>query len=385
MQTIESALVPVARGTYLDEPLRVVHLLDTSDRDIPAWGKERAVEALMRVQRESGQVNPELVCFAWSQFAADLSADGFPVLILHEGRARAPHAAIAKLKRILGAGSVPVVHTHSHKANVLGRATRIVGARMQRLIASYHGWDQQVVRRGLLNRMDRSSSRLSDAITVPDAAMARLFGPDVRVIHLAQTIAYTPLPTDDERAESRAAYGFAPDDFVVGTFGRLNEMTGALELLAAARGSQARGITWAIAGSGELAGSFQISGLKNVRMLGEIEHPASFFAAIDVYVQAAHRENLGPSLLAAMRAGIPSVATRVGVTDIAARHDVEALIIEPGDSEDMLQRIAFLKRSPLVRRRLGASARTRFDTAFDIRFAHETLLDLYRYGGMKRV
>jgi glycosyltransferase involved in cell wall biosynthesis len=386
MQTLEGALVPVARGTYEGDPIRVVHVVDAGDGDVPAWGKERAVEALMQAQRDSGLVEPELVCFSWGQFAENVAAAKFHVTALRVSGSPLNAKAVMKLKRVIGSGPPPIVQTHSQRANLLGRCTRLAGARMQRLIASYHGWDDAGAGpTDFYDRIDRRFSGLSDAVTVPDATMAHFFRRTVRVVHVADAIAYRPLPTSDERAQARAALGLKPDDFVAGFFGRVNEVGGALEVLNAARETLERGITWAIAGGGELAGSFQVAGLKNVRLFGEFDDPATFFAALDVFVQASRREVLSPALLAAMRAGVPSVATRVGNTELAARHDVEALIVEPGDVEDMLQRVVLLKRSPLLRARIGQAARQRFENAFDIRFQHETLLDLYRYGGMKHV
>ncbi|HTV72866.1 MAG TPA: glycosyltransferase family 4 protein [Candidatus Acidoferrales bacterium] len=385
MQTQQGALVPIARGTYEEERLRVIHVVDAREDGVPAWGRERAVQALMQTQRDSGLVEPEFVCFSWGQLAADLTAARFSVCDLNSGSGALSTKAVTRFKRLIGAGPIPVVHTHSHRANLLGRMARLMGARMQRLVASHHGWEEPGARAGFFNRIDRQFSGLSDAVTVPDAMVAHLFPRSVRVVHLADAIAYQPLPTEEERAQARAAYGLRKGDFVAGFFGRINEMGGALELLRAARGTEDRGIVWAIAGDGELASNFQVAGLKNVRLLGEIDNPEAFFAALDTYVQPSHHETLSPALLAAMRAGVPSVATRVGATELAARHDIEGLIIEPGDAEDLLQRVVLLKRSPLVRTRLAAAARTRFETAFDIRFQHEALLELYRYGGLKRV
>jgi glycosyltransferase involved in cell wall biosynthesis len=364
-------------------PLRVVHVVDAMGGDDALWGKERAVQALMRAQRESGEVLPELACFTPGRLAREMRAEGFRVVCLEDRHRKLPLRALPELARTLS-GSDPIVHTHSYKANVLGRLARLSGVRMSALIATCHGWDEKTWRLWLYNRIDRRLSFISDAVTVPDAAMAGVFAHADRIDHIANAAAYRSPATPEERARARERFGFGEDDFVVGFLGRVDEPKGALDLLAAAAQTRKRGITWAIAGTGACETRIRVAGFENVRLLGYLDDTQAYLCALDAYVQVSHREALSLSLLEAMRAGLPSLATRVGSTEFAVRHESEGLLFSPGEVDDLVRHALLLKDSPTLRRRLGDTARRRFEFAFDVKHQHRAFLDLYRTHANKR-
>jgi glycosyltransferase involved in cell wall biosynthesis len=364
--------------------MRVVHVLDAMGGDDALWGKERVVQALMRIQRESGKIVPELTCFTAGRLAREMRAEGFRVVCLEDRPRKLPWRALPAFASALSGGVAAIVHTHGYKANVLGRLARLSGVRMSALIATCHGWDEKTPQLWLYNRIDRRSSFLSDAVTVPDASMASEFTHPDRIRHIANGVAGHPLATPDERARARKRFGFAEDDFVVGFLGRIDEPKGALDVLEAAGRTRDRGVTWVLGGVGAAETNIRVAGFKNVRLLGFIDDTQAYLSALDAYVQASYREGLSLALLEAMRAGLPSLATRVGSTQLAVRHESEGLLFAPGAVDDLVAHALSLKDSPTLRRRLGDTARSRFELAFDIGHQHRAFLDLYARTGVPR-
>jgi len=361
--------------------MRVMHVLDAMGGEDALWGKERAVQALMRAQRESGEIVPELTCFMPGRLAREARAEGFRVVCLEDRHRKLPWRALPAFACALSGEVAAVVHTHGYKANVLGRLARLSGVRMRALIATCHGWDEKTRQVRWYNRIDRRSSFLSDAVTVPDAAMAGAFTHADRIRHIANGAAPHPLATPEERLRARERFGFGENDFVVGFLGRVDEPKGALDVLAAAGRTRDAGVRWVLGGTGGAETNIRLAGFENVRLLGFIDDTEAYLSALDAYVQASHREGLSLALLEAMRAGLPSLATRVGSTEFAVRHDHEGLLFAPGAVDDLVAHALSLKDSPTLRRRLGDNARSRFEFAFDIRYQHRAFLDLYARSG----
>ena len=93
-----------------------------------------------------------------------------------------------------------------------------------------------------------------------------------------------------------------------------------------------------------------------------------FLAGLDVFVSASLDENLPLSVLEAMAAAVPVVATAVGGVPECVRSNETGLLVPPADSRALADAIAALLRHPAWRHQLGAAGRRRVRE----RFAPET-------------
>jgi glycosyltransferase involved in cell wall biosynthesis len=95
-----------------------------------------------------------------------------------------------------------------------------------------------------------------------------------------------------------------------------------------------------------------------VRFAGFQPDPDRFYAAADLYVLASYTEGFAVSLVEAMSAGVPAVATRCGR---AVEDHVSGAgeIVPVGDAEALAGAIRGLLRDPERRKRLGDAARER--------------------------
>jgi len=342
------------------------------------WGKERVVEALMVAQRESGDVAPRAIVFSPCSLADRLRALGFQVDVLEERDRRVPLRSLPALLRLLRGGPRAVIHSHGYKANVVTRAARLCGARMLGHVATCHAWFDESPATRFYNRLDRSTAFLSDVVTVADADMAAAFPDPSRVRYVANGLPDREPPDDAARREAREALGFPADRFAIGYLARTNAVKGVLDVLAAAEHTASEPLFWVVAGTGDLDARAAAAQGENLRFLGFVEQTERYRSALDAFVQASYVEGLSLSLLEAMRAGLPILATRAGSTERAVRDGVEARLFDAGDVAALAAAARALARDPGAARALGAAARARFVAEFGIERQHRAFLDAYR-------
>jgi glycosyltransferase involved in cell wall biosynthesis len=297
--------------------------------------------------------------FSTCLLSEQIEADGFPVTILNAGDSGSPLRALGTLMRHLRANPTAILHTHGYKANVVGRLARSLGAPMAGIVSTSHGFDNTTARLKVYNAIDRMSSPASDAVTMPDEAMLAAFPRAAKTKFIPNAIPDRPLPTAEERARARARFGWTDRDFVAGAMGRLSESKGIPEFIHAANATKAP-LLWAVAGVGPMQADIECCDPARVRALGYVTPSDDFITAIDVYVQASHSEGLSLSLLEAMRAAKPIVATRVNGTKLAIRDGVDGVLLEPRSASALANGVERLCADRAYAQRLGDSARTRF-------------------------
>jgi len=80
-------------------------------------------------------------------------------------------------------------------------------------------------------------------------------------------------------------------------------------------------------------------------------------AALDIYVQSSINEGLSLSLLEAMSAGLPVVATRVASAEEIIKPGETGFLVEPGQPEQMAVAVENLVSQPELRKQIGEHAR----------------------------
>ena len=341
------------------------------------WGKERVIQLLMRQQRDSGTIVPSLVTFSSGALNEAMSAEGFHTTALSNVKPRAGDGPLSRLARTLADERTAVVHSHGYKANIIARALRVSGkARGLAIVSTCHGWVDSDAKLRLYNVMDRWSSFLSDATTVPNATMLAKFPGVAHTVHVPNAV---PDFDGDGIENGGSVPAGERGQFVCGTLGRVSEAKGILDFLQAARTCTDPTIVFTAAGAGELVPLVEVAG-PNVRFAGYFSAPEAYLAGLDVYVQASHHEGLSIALLEAMRAGKPIVATAVGGTCDAVSDDESALIIPAHSPDALREAILRLKNDPDLRERLGRNARARFVRDFHIQRQHERFAALYVRG-----
>ena len=120
-----------------------------------------------------------------------------------------------------------------------------------------------------------------------------------------------------------------------------------------------------------LAGALGIA--ERVHFLGYQQDPARALARAQIFVLSSRSEGFPRSVLEAMRAGLPVVATEVGGVPEAVAHGVNGLLVPRCDPGALAAAIGELIHDGERRRRLGAEGRRVYDSRFRFeRLADET-------------
>ena len=101
-----------------------------------------------------------------------------------------------------------------------------------------------------------------------------------------------------------------------------------------------------------------------VRFSGFIETIETCYAEADVLVLCSHCEGLPMSILEAMRAGKPVIATDVGGISEQIEDGISGFVVPVDDIAALADKLEQLNQDPGLRERFGRAARARFETAF---------------------
>jgi glycosyltransferase involved in cell wall biosynthesis len=286
--------------------------------------------------------------------------------------------AVAELRRIFRSLHPDLISLHSAKAGLVGRFAAI-GLKIPVLFTA-HGWafteGVSPGRARLFRMLERLAAPLAARIiTVSDydrsLALCAGIAPPERV----QTI-LNAMPDVTARAEPGHNFGAVRLTMVA----RLDDPKDHRALLAAL--SSIRDKEWLLdlVGDGpfepQLRAMVQTSGLEGrVRFLGLRTDVDQILSESHIFVLTSNWEGLPRSILEAMRAGLPVVASSVGGVPEIVTEDETGYLIARGDVATLSERLAYLIDSPEERARLGRNARMRFEERYRFeRMAIETLV-----------
>jgi len=110
-----------------------------------------------------------------------------------------------------------------------------------------------------------------------------------------------------------------------------------------------------------------------VEFVGWRTDVADILARAQVFVLSSRWEGLPISILEAMRAGLPVVASQVGGVGEAVIAHETGWLVPPGDAGQLSQRIEELCVDPSLRARMGVAGRRRWEDRFRVeRMVEET-------------
>jgi len=276
--------------------------------------------------------------------------------------------------------SADIVHSHGYKADLYAWAASM--NRRHALVSTCHNWPDPRLLMRFYAGADRLALRSFDAVAAVSQAVAdKLAGWGVADHRISVIRNGVEAPRDVKPAELRQT----GDDVVAGFVGRLVPEKGVLDLLTSAAVVLERfpRTRFAFVGDGparteceETARRMGIA--QQVTFLGHRSDVAACYAAFDFLVLPSHNEGLPMSILEAMSAGLPVIATRVGSVPEAVVDGVTGLLVRPGKTDALAKAIVRMAGDRDWARSLGAAGREHAARHFSVRAMAASYIGLYR-------
>lgn len=271
-----------------------------------------------------------------------------------------------------------IVHLNSSKAGILGRLAAAL-ARVPVTIFTVHGWAFKAAS-GRSSRLylaaDRVVRPLATAIVCVsqsevDAGLAAGLSLPDRTVLIRNAV--------DVSREPAAVPGGSVVEIV--SVGRLALPKDFETLLRAVAMLPPGSVRLTLLGDGPLRPSFERLAveldLANVVFAGEVDDVRARVDSADVFVLSSLSEGMPMSVLEAMAAGRPVVASSVGGVPEAVVDGVTGLLVPPGRPDDLAVALERLVADDDLRRRLGDAGRARAVERFSLEGWRRSHLELY--------
>ena len=294
---------------------------------------------------------------------------------LHELKRRSAfdRRMIAAIARVIRERHVDIVHTHAWGTLLEGW----IAAHLARAPHFIHGEHGTMELRALNVRLQRFLWNRADRLLAVSGELADRM--TTRVGVRRDRIEVIPNGVDTERfgqiarQKARAALSLPPDAFIVVAIGRLVEVKNYPLLIDAARQLRdyGRDALFLVAGEGPLRSDMEqrisAAGLNDrVRLLGVRNDTPELLAAADAFVLTSWSEGMSNTILEAMAAGRPVIATRVGGNPELVVENTTGFLVRPDDPAELVHALGTLAGEPELTRDMGERARLRAEREFSL-------------------
>ncbi len=316
--------------------------------------------------------------------------------------------ATIRLARLIRKERPQILHTHTAKAGTVGRvAARLAGSRKPPIVVhTFHGH----VLRGYFGPVRTLLFRLLERWLAAGTTALIAVSPQVRddlvslgvaprerfvVIRLGIELDERVAPEENGRGESRRYLGIPGDRFAVGWIGRMTAVKRTDDVLIAFKSLRDSGVDAVLCMVGDGPDripleqrAHELGVARDTVFLGYQEDVAPFYAAFDVLVLPSGNEGTPVTVIEALAAERPVVATRVGGVPDVVRDGEDGFLVEAGATEDLADRLGRLARDPALRARMGKKGRERVLPRYAVKRLVDDVDELYRSllsaGGVRR-
>jgi glycosyltransferase involved in cell wall biosynthesis len=276
-------------------------------------------------------------------------------------------AGLVELVRLFRRVRPDVVHLNSSKIGALGRIAAFV-ARVPVRVFTVHGWSfsphDSAAEHGY-RVLERALAPLAWTICVSQAEYSKAPWLNGKAVVIPNAV--------DVRAIDRARLDGSPPTIV--SVGRLVLPKSFWILGEALRALEPGSFRALVVGAGPQK-TF-LEGIEGVELLGERDDVPDLLAGSDIFALSTLSEGMPISVLEAMAAGLPVVATAVGgIPEIVVEGET-GLLVPPQDDEALAEALARLLADAELRRRMGAAGRERAERLFDVARLRRDHLELY--------
>lgn len=348
--------------------MRVLHLLDAAEmfgaaavvRELALAQIANGYEVKVVVLQQNGMLENAVIdrCIK----------DDIPAELYLIGKLPSP-LALKNFKRFIARFNPHVIHGHNYKSNILLACLSKIWR--QRCLSTHHGYT--ATRGSALHKLyyaldGIALGRLGAIIAVSNAAKSQLpakLQGRCRTIH--NGLPETPCFESNSSSNRRGAIR-------IGALGRLAEEKNYSLLITAVKALHVKhaNIRLLLAGTGPLESALRAQALQldidgHLDFLGFVDNQDSFLRGLDVFVNCSKSEGMPISILEAMRAGTPIVASNIAANRELLAHDSPAVLFELNDSSGLSDAIdSVLNWSVAKRENAAALLREQFGKRYTI-------------------
>lgn len=352
--------------------INILHIMTK----IPVGGVENQLLTVLRTYDRNKYLPVVCSMSDKGKIGAEIEEEGIEVVCLNKFKRSFDWTIISDLYRLIKERDIKIVRTHQFHANFYGRVAAIL-ARVPCIIASVHNLynrDKKIHRRvinwilaGLSDRVVAVSSAVKEDIIKYDHI-------NKKKIMVINNGIDKELFNSQDRSTMRKELGIPPDVHVIGTVGRLTYQKGQkylIEALACLKDKFSK-IRLMLIGDGplkdELKDYTKSLGMDDdVMFLGTRRDVPALLSAIDIFVLPSLREGLVNSLLEAMAAARPVIASDIKPIREIVDSEAVGILVPVKNSEKMATSIEVLLNDRSLADKIGRAARQKVLASFDIK------------------
>ena len=347
--------------------MKVLHLISGGD----SGGAKTHVLSLLKDL--NANIKADLVCYMEGDFSREARDMGIPVTVLDGGF----RAGIAGTRTVIETGNYDIVHCHGSRANLTGTILKrsfdipFISTVHSDYKLDYLGRPLANLTYGQLNKISLRAMdyRVCVSDKMRETLIARGFDPnDLFTIYNGVDFSRPePKISRDEWFE-QIGCGFESDAVVVGIAARLDPVK---DVATTVRGfaEAARSfdkLRLLIAGAGQememLKELVKERGISDkVFFAGWLSDMDGYYASVDINVISSISETFPYAVTEAARAGIPTVASRVGGLPRLIIPNETGMLFEPGDHETLGKCLLKTAQDDALRRKMGKAV---YDKAY---------------------
>lgn len=357
--------------------LRVLQIITLSE-----WGGAQRVVYDLAVNLDKSKFTVAVACQAGGLLVDRLKEKNIPVYEVSFCRPISPlrdFKTFLAIFKIIRRGKYDIVHCHSTKAGILGRLAAKL-ARVKKIYFTVHSW-------GFYNQeeygwgqkffiwLEKIAAKLATKI-ICVSEKVRQDGLKYKIAPVSKFLVVKngiDFEVTGERDAIRNSFGFSQDDVVVGMVARLAYPKDPVAFCQTGQklsASNARA-KFVLVGDGPLMKECQEftagHNLKNIFLLGEKspEETRRILLAWDIFVLISKFEGLPITILEAMFAGLPVVASDVGGINEAVDKNGGFLVAVNNEAE-FIKKLTVLINNPDLRKKMGDYNRQKAHREFTV-------------------
>lgn len=370
--------------------MNILHVIDSGG----LYGAEKVLLYLAEAQLKLG-LKPVIASIGLKRITEkpiekEARGLGIPVTLFRMQRGPNLKGAI-QIRNYAVNNRFDLLHSHGYKGNILlGSMPRWY--RRVPLISTLHGYTStgEMTRMRLYEWVDRFILPRMDAVVLVSETMKthprlqRLKKMNSQVVQngLPET---GPNPKTGTGPHVPRLTAFCENSFIIGAVGRLSHEKGFDDLLTAFGKFSANtpGVKLVILGEGrmrdDLESQIQNLGLTDVVFMpGYVADAAQYMNYFDVFILPSHTEGLPMTLLEAMRASLPIIATSVGGMVAVLRDGVTGLLVPPAHPSALATAMEKVYRDRALCQQLGQAAKQEMITHYSSRKMAAAYLAIYQ-------